>query len=698
MKKKTTKSIKSILLSIMLFISIALSAQNSVKQNFILAKNEIESMLSGKTPLDYEKAVFITENAYYGGYYSYDNFKNEITFAQNFIEDISNRLLLYNTIQNKKNILVSKDSAKANYLSLARNYAIFNYITDTTFANINKTVLFHYPFKYSYQDPFASENWENSHTINLLNSQTNSGNCYALTVLYKIFSLRLNINANLCTTQGHIFITHSDENGRTYNVELASKAFPGSGSIETITHTSDESVRKGISMRELDLKQSVGLCLINLAKGYQHKLNLKADDFMLQCAELVLKYDSLNLNAILLKASVLEERVINLNKPFEQSKNTKEFLMYQNYIKSLYQLGYREMPIDMKNHIIAAITKDTNYVTLFKDNTYYPFAGINKKHHRSASLSNGLFEEVDIDKPHEKYFRTIFDTKAKKIISFTTDDIIYSRYKFDPIVFAWQIDPLAHKQPYLSPYNAFNNNPIYYVDPDGRSVVPADDKSKAAIETRIQTTFSGELAQYAQNLQYTTIGSYKDAGGNDVIIQGFKFIPSQGVADVNALLFKIKQSNMSKEAKALASAYAAAIGSMDAVVISSVENGARPFAIGTPVINNDGTKASKDYADNPSADNLEKLTGASNENGDGVLYYPSKDGAPKQIDDGSGQTLKGKIVGAYTTNKATPAIVDEVIGDFNAKSNNTPKIRSSNGDKTYLGSEGKVVTDPATPR
>lgn len=281
---------------------------------------------------------------------------------------------------------------------------------------------FHLPYNYPYHDPLASKNWENSQVLNLLYANKKYGNCLALNSLFKILSLRLNSNVNIATTQGHIFITHNDENGRTYNLELASKNFPGSGSIEILTYTSDKSVRSGITMRELDLKQSISLCLTNLAKNFERKFNTKTDPFIIECSELALKYDSLNLNAMLTKAQALEEQLLSKNKNYNQLKNTNEFLIYQNYIKYLHGLGYREMPIDMKNKIVSALTKDTTYQSLFKDNTYNPFANIDKNYNRSFSMSNGMFEEFDIEQPTRKYFRTVFDTKLKKIVRFEPID------------------------------------------------------------------------------------------------------------------------------------------------------------------------------------------------------------------------------------------------------------------------------------
>lgn len=94
-------------------------------------------------------------------------------------------------------------------------------------------------------------------------------------------------------------------------------------------------------MRTLDLKQSVALCLVYLAKGYEHKFETKTDDFILQWAATTLQYDSLNLNAMLLKAEVLEKKIIDKNKSIAQLQKDKEFAEYEKLITALYVKGYQ---------------------------------------------------------------------------------------------------------------------------------------------------------------------------------------------------------------------------------------------------------------------------------------------------------------------------------------------------------------------
>jgi len=464
-----TKLFKINFLAILLLMAVCSKAQTlqEQKQNFVDSKNEIELMLNGKVLLSFERTVFITENPFYSNANNFAAFKENINFHLDNIKLIAKQIASSNSITTKPNKLVSKDSAQKNVTNAVNNYAIFKYLTDTTYFIFDSTVYYNPSFKYASSDPFATINWQTSQVTTLLNFNKYYGNCNALVSLYKIFAERLNSNVIVCTAPSHIFIRHGDENGIFYNVELASKSFPGTGSLETITYTTDQAARSGIAMRELNLKQSIALQLINLAKAYQHKFNSKTDDFILNCANLCLQYDSLNLNAMLLKAEYYNTKITNLNKPINQLKTNPHFIAYQKQINQLYQLGYRQMPTDMKNKIISNVMQDSTYLTFAKNQTYMPFPS-KTTYTNSYSLSNGLFEEVNSKKPTEQFFNTVYNTKTKKITAFKMADNLYNNYDIDPVVFALSIDPLAAKMPYYSPYSAFGNNPIIYVDNDGR--------------------------------------------------------------------------------------------------------------------------------------------------------------------------------------------------------------------------------------
>ncbi|MBU3663810.1 MAG: hypothetical protein FGM41_11530, partial [Bacteroidetes bacterium] len=285
-----------------------------------------------------------------------------------------------------------------------------------------------------------------------------------------------------------IYIQHRDKKGDYYNVELATAGHPGDGTIQTLTHTTTEAIKSGIALRSFDAKQSIGLCLVNLAKSYERKFGSKDDDYLLKCAELVLKHDPLNLNALLLKQQILDVRVTNfalennisdINKLKANNRISETVNELENHLALLYRLGYRQMPYDMQEIIMTGIfPKD------FKDKNPSPFTTIDPKdEHRKSfkTLYGGLFQEVFEIREFEPYGHYTFQTTTNKIT--VIDTTAQTGFLIDPVAFAYDfgarmydarlgrwlsVDPKATVMPARSPYSAFMNNPIFWDDPDGQ--------------------------------------------------------------------------------------------------------------------------------------------------------------------------------------------------------------------------------------
>ena len=445
----------------------AVETDSSAKQHFYKAKEHIEDMLSGKAPLSYERAIYEIENAWWGNTIDYTHYQAVLNYHT---ENIRRLIKVYreNTSSSQViDLLHSKQTNEQNYDDAIGNYGIYTYMTSPTMSYRNGKIDYHLPYTYSSNDPLGTDDWTNTHITKLINE--GSGNCFALASLFKIYSERLETNAKLCTAPGHIYIRHADEKGTNYNIELASHTFPGTGTIETITYTPTEATKQGIALRELNLKQSVALCLVYLAKGYEYKFGSTGDEFMLSCAGTALKHDSLNLNAMLLKAEVLESNLMAMSNNIEFLQKENGFKTYEDWITHIFNLGYREMPYEMKNTIIRGWKKDTLLQLQTKDHTPARMKNKNIKDTRYAGLSWGLFDEEIRTKPLEKYNRTVFNPKSKQIVDFVENDILYNQYNFDPVVFAWNVDPLAHEFPWQSPYAAMDNSPIWKNDPTGKS-------------------------------------------------------------------------------------------------------------------------------------------------------------------------------------------------------------------------------------
>lgn len=462
------KTIKLLIIAIVLCMPYQLFSENSDtsgKAYYYSAKQHIENMLSGNEPISYEKAIFELENAWWQGSIDSVSYRNTLDFHVMNVGYLVSKFIDTMKLHPKSDLLVSSEQKKERYKKALINYSIYRYITKETEITGDEFLIHNDGFSYCKSDPMGTKDWTNTQVTNLLINH--KGNCYALATLYKILSDRLNSDARLCTAPGHIYIRHADEKGTYYNVELSSRTFPGTGTLETITYTSNEATKNGISLRELDNKQAIALCLVYLAKGYEYKYHEKDNDFLLQCAESALRYDDHNLNAMLLKAEVMEQRLVAQKKEIKEIQKQKDFLDYQQWIAHIFSLGYREMPFEMKNILIKGWTKDTIVQLALTDHTPKRLKNSNVQQTRYASLSWGLFDEEMETKPFERYRNTVFDTKHKRIVAFLNDDILFSQYTFDPAVFALNVDPLAHKFPHQSPYCAFDNSPIWKCDPTG---------------------------------------------------------------------------------------------------------------------------------------------------------------------------------------------------------------------------------------
>ncbi|MDD2637040.1 MAG: hypothetical protein PHW82_16220 [Bacteroidales bacterium] len=87
-----------------------------------------------------------------------------------------------------------------------------------------------------------------------------------------------------------------------------------------------------------------------------------------------------------------------------------------------------------------------------------------------ATLSNGKYNEFhDLD-TIVQIGTVLYNTQTKQIIAFLQVDTLYSEATLQPdIVSMWMSpDPLSDERPSFSPYNFCRNNPIVFVDPDGR--------------------------------------------------------------------------------------------------------------------------------------------------------------------------------------------------------------------------------------
>ncbi|MFN8323681.1 MAG: hypothetical protein U0T74_13550 [Chitinophagales bacterium] len=305
---------------------------------YLDAYNELEQMLSDKAPANFKRAVFTTENAYYNDSLSYADFNKIVATLKKFSEQVSKyRHLNYNYL----------DSSH-----IQRFASVFSIMKDTLPVMLSDSQIVYYlPYGYDFDDFEGNNNWSKMFVTKLLD--THSGNCHSLPFLYKIIAEEMNETAHLALAPNHIYIKHFSKKDGWYNTELTSGTFPIDAWLMASGYIHLSAVQNGIYLDTLSLKQSIALCVIDLANGYKRKFGNDSTTFILKCCELALKNFPIYINALILKAetekSIFENYMKQNNiayakETFSNPNAKKLYDEFEGLYGRIYELGYRKMP------------------------------------------------------------------------------------------------------------------------------------------------------------------------------------------------------------------------------------------------------------------------------------------------------------------------------------------------------------------
>jgi hypothetical protein len=221
--------------------------------------------------------------------------------------------------------------------------SVFRFMTDTIpfFANDTAYIL-HLPFYYNFEDFSGERDWSNMFVTKLL--ETHQGNCHSLPILYKLIVEEMGERAWLSFAPNHLYIKLRNQQSGWYNTELTSGNFPTDAWLIASGYIHLDAVRNGVYMDTLSQKESVAMCLIDLAEGFQKKFgNDFNPGFVLSCCETALKYFPDDVNALLLQAETLMRAY--RKQPDKNLPENKELYARLNGMYSrIHKLGYRKMP------------------------------------------------------------------------------------------------------------------------------------------------------------------------------------------------------------------------------------------------------------------------------------------------------------------------------------------------------------------
>lgn len=332
-------------------VNAQITSQDSVETRYFNAYQELNAMLTDSIVPNFKKAVFLTENAFYDNSIRYDDFQTEIDKLA-------------------KIVLWFKDNTQLEYdgddkEDVEKWAALFTIMTQKMLVPTSDTTAYiHQGFEYDFDDYWGEKDWTKQFVMKLLYS--GKGNCHSLPFLYKIVAEEIGTTAHLALAPHHIYIKHQSKEWGWYNSELTSASFPIDAWITTSSYVNFDAIRSKMYMDTLSAKQSIGVCVIDLAEGYKRRVKNPDLNFLLSCANTALKYDSTYANALLLKAETLKS--IFENELSKRGIEKPDYWKLDDYMKGLFiemestyanllTYGYLPMPKEMYLQWLKDLTK-----------------------------------------------------------------------------------------------------------------------------------------------------------------------------------------------------------------------------------------------------------------------------------------------------------------------------------------------------
>ncbi|PUZ28565.1 hypothetical protein DCC81_03530 [Chitinophaga parva] len=316
---------------------------SAVHEYYDSAYDSLASLITKPDAESFKKAVFITENAFTLGGMRYEKFNSHIGMLAAVIK-------AWMTANPVKNYHYSDSN------NFEKNFAIYRFLKDTIHLIGKDGQAYNLlPYTYDFTDYTGSKDWGYMFVTKLL--ATKSGNCHSLPYLYKILADEIGASCWLALAPNHIYIQNRCKKIGWYNTELTSGCFPIDAWIMASGYLPLQAVQSGIYMDTLGSQQSIGLCILDLAKGYEHKTHNYTDGFILKACDLSLKYFPLNVQAMLLKAETLKH-VYEEQKAHGLPLAKKTFTEMEAIYMRLLDLGYREMPDQMYVQWLQSVTRE----------------------------------------------------------------------------------------------------------------------------------------------------------------------------------------------------------------------------------------------------------------------------------------------------------------------------------------------------
>lgn len=346
---------KRIVLTIFLLAFYHWTFSQSDQEKYEQAFEKVNCMLNETCGASFKEVVFTVENAYFSNRLDRAQFDNKILFLSELSKQLINsRQLIYDL----------PDKAE-----VSKYAALFSAITDSVAVKMeNDKTAYLMPFTYDFNDIWGYNDWSNMFVTKLLD--TKKGNCHSMPFLYKILADEIGANAHIAVAPNHFYIKHQSKANGWYNTELTSGIFPIDAWLMASGYIHLDAIVNKLYMEALSDKQMLALCLVDLAKGYERKLGLFAqNEFILKCSETALKYYPHYINAMILKVETKKKEFDALMKKHDAKYPADIFYLPQAQklftemtasYSEIHELGYRKMPEEMYLDWLVSLKAERN--------------------------------------------------------------------------------------------------------------------------------------------------------------------------------------------------------------------------------------------------------------------------------------------------------------------------------------------------
>lgn len=290
--------------------------QSDHKALYQKAFDEHLSMLQGEDSASFTKAVFIAENAYYGGKLKFADFQEQVKT----IADTLTQFMIDSDVE---------------MFETGPHWAINIFLTEPDYINNWKA------YRYDFRDYFGEKDWTKMFVTKLL--RTKKGNCHSFPFLFKILSEQMNVKSYLALTPNHIYIKHIGENGGWVNIELTNGTFPKDSWIKKEFKWDEQAIANKIYMHPLTDKESVAFTLFDLSVGYEKQFG--KDSLFLAMTDSALKYFPQCIPLLMNKANYFTYRIEEeLNKSNTDDQKLQQLYVSRQEVEDkMIALGHREM-------------------------------------------------------------------------------------------------------------------------------------------------------------------------------------------------------------------------------------------------------------------------------------------------------------------------------------------------------------------